>query len=43
VPSGILDPRQTWGDRHVYDEAATVLLEKFRLNYMKYVNQSAQF
>jgi phosphoenolpyruvate carboxykinase (ATP) len=36
VPSGILDPRQTWTDGEAYDAQAEKLAGMFRSNFEKY-------
>jgi phosphoenolpyruvate carboxykinase (ATP) len=41
VPSEILDPRQTWDNKHAYDQTATDLAEKFRDNFRQYTREMA--
>ncbi|MBI1919994.1 MAG: phosphoenolpyruvate carboxykinase (ATP) [Geobacter sp.] len=36
VPSEVLNPRNTWGDRAKYDETAKMLVERFRRNFEQY-------
>ncbi len=38
VPSEILNPRNTWADKNVYDEKAIVLANKFVKNFEKYAS-----
>ena len=35
VPSEMLNPRNTWGDRDAYDQAAMKLRDMFRANFEK--------
>lgn len=42
VPSEILDPRNTWTDKGMYDEKAKELANKFNANFAKYADQAAQ-
>jgi phosphoenolpyruvate carboxykinase (ATP) len=41
VPSEILDPRQTWDNKHAYDQTATDLAAKFRDNFRQYTREMA--
>jgi phosphoenolpyruvate carboxykinase (ATP) len=36
VPGDVLNPRNTWADKKMYDEAATRLVEMFKDNFEKY-------
>ncbi len=36
VPSELLNPRETWGDKELYDENARVLARRFTDNFRKY-------
>ncbi len=36
VPGDVLNPRNTWDDRKMYDEAATRLVAMFKGNFKKY-------
>lgn len=39
VPSSVLDPRETWGDKSAYDLQAAKLAEMFRSNFKRYEDQ----
>ncbi len=36
IPSEVLDTRNTWADKHAYDEKAAELIERFNKNFAKY-------
>jgi len=40
VPAEILNPRNTWSDRHEYDAAAMKLQTKFLANHAEITNPS---
>jgi phosphoenolpyruvate carboxykinase (ATP) len=42
VPSEILNPRGTWGDKNAYDETANNLATKFVTNFEKYAAETSQ-
>ena len=42
VPPEILDPRNTWADKDLYDAKAKELANQFNQNFAKYADQSAQ-
>ncbi len=40
VPSGILNPKETWSDKNSYDEKAMELANSFKKNFKKYEDNS---
>jgi phosphoenolpyruvate carboxykinase (ATP) len=36
VPSEVLQPRNTWGDKEAYDRQAADLAQRFNENFRKY-------
>jgi phosphoenolpyruvate carboxykinase (ATP) len=36
VDSAILDPRQTWADKHAYDQTAAKLVDLFVANFAEF-------
>jgi phosphoenolpyruvate carboxykinase (ATP) len=42
VPSEILNPRNTWGDKEAYDEKALNLARQFKANFEKYADKAGE-
>ncbi|MCC6801656.1 MAG: phosphoenolpyruvate carboxykinase [Anaerolineae bacterium] len=41
VPDDVLNPRNTWADKEVYDQKAAELVKKFVENFSKYASQAS--
>ena len=42
VPSGLLQPRNTWKDRTAYDRTASRLVEMFHRNFEKFSGETPE-